>query len=268
MNNATTGKLHAHGINVLNQSVINVKSQLVRSWDHFNLKYGLVCIVSLNMLVLACSHKTPAGDPHMHHQNHHGEHSMAHHHFKDAQKWAKAFDDPARDQWQKPEFVLQNLDLKSKKKCIVDIGAGTGYFSTRIAKALSPKSKVYAADSEPDMIEYLKMRAAEEGLKNHQEILVTESFPRLPQKCDMVLLVDTYHHITNRTDYFRAGLSEISQKGRVVIIDFTMESPIGPQKAHRLAKETVVSELQSAGYVLDKDIAGLPHQYFLIFKRK
>lgn len=232
------------------------------------IQYGVIYVIGLSMVVSACSHRAAEGDPLMHHKHHHGEHSMAHHNFKDAQKWAKAFDDPARDQWQKPEFVIQNLDLKSLKNCIVDIGAGTGYFSTRIAKALSGKTKVYAADSEPDMVAYLKMRASQENLKNHQELLVTESFPRLPQKCDMVLLVDTYHHIMNRADYFRAGLSELSQNGRVVIIDFTMESPIGPQKAHRLSKGAVVGELLSAGYVLDKDITGLPNQYFLIFKRK
>lgn len=198
---------------------------------------------------------------------HDGEHNhSAHHSFKDAQKWSKAFDDPARDQWQKPEFVIENLDLK-KSKCVADIGAGTGYFSTRIARQLPKTSTVFAVDIEPDMIAHLKVRAQNEGLNNHKELLSTEEFPQIPTDCDLVLLVDTYHHISNRSAYFKSGLLHLNKRGRVAIVDFTMESPMGPKKEHRLPKNQVVAEMQQAGYKLEKDISGLPNQYFLIFRR-
>lgn len=229
-------------------------------------------IYCLSTFLISCSHQ---GHHHTSskshndqvHQHHSGAGMAMTHSFKDAQKWAKSFDDPARDQWQKPEFVLKNLELQSKK-CVVDIGAGTGYFSIRIAKALPPVGQVYAADNEPDMVTYLQQRSQREGLKNHTALLVTNQFPSLPEKCDLIFMVDTYHHIQDRTNYFKAGLNEMTINGKVAIIDFTMDSLIGPKKNHRISKAQVVQELSDAGYALEKDIAGLPNQYFLIFKRK
>ena len=154
-----------------------------------------------------------------------------------------------------------------KLKCVADIGAGTGYFSTRIARQLPKSSTVFAVDVEPDMVAHLKARAHSEGLTNHKELLSTEEFPQIPVDCDLVLLVDTYHHISNRAAYFKSGLSHLNKSGRVAVVDFTMESPIGPKKNHRLEKSQVVVEMQQAGYKLEKDIQGLPNQYFLIFRR-
>lgn len=214
----------------------------------------------------ACSHKHSeehSGEhPHQHGAGHHG----MKHDFKDAKKWSKAFDDPERDQWQKPEFVVKNLEL-SRSQCVADIGAGTGYFSTRIARALPKNAVVYAVDIEPDMVAHLKERAQTEGLKNHQALLSGEEFPKLPKKCDVVLLVDTYHHISNRSAYFKAGQSQLNPKGRVAIVDFTMTSPIGPKKSHRLEKSQVITEMEQAGYKLQKDVDGLPNQYFLVFEK-
>src|SRR5689334_23764588 len=86
------------------------------------------------------------------------------HSFGDAQKWAHVFDDPARDAWQKPHEVIQALALKPGAS-VADIGAGTGYFSARLAKML-PQGKVYAVDVEPDMVRYLAERAKRDGLAN------------------------------------------------------------------------------------------------------
>ena len=72
------------------------------------------------------------------------------HHFKDADKWAHVFDDPKRDEWQKPHQVIQVLKL-APDAIVADVGAGTGYFSARLATML-PKGKVYAGDVEPDMV--------------------------------------------------------------------------------------------------------------------
>lgn len=215
--------------------------------------------LAIVMAILGCTHKHHTSTNEMEH------HPAAHHDFKDVEKWTKAFDDPARDQWQKPEFVIKNLDLQ-RTKCVADIGAGTGYFSTRIAKA-APKTTVYAVDIEPTMVEHLKSCATKEGLANHKELLATEEFPQIPTDCDLVLLVDTYHHISNRSAYFKTGLLHLNKRGRVAIVDFTMDSPIGPKKAHRLEKSQVIAEMQQAGYKLQKDIDGLPNQYFLIFQK-
>jgi SAM-dependent methyltransferase len=75
----------------------------------------------------------------------------------DPEEWAKSFDSPDRDAWQKPGLVLAALNLKDGQ-VVADIGAGTGYFTARLARAAA-RPKVYAADIEPEMVEYLKRRA-------------------------------------------------------------------------------------------------------------
>ena len=85
-----------------------------------------------------------------------------HHRFEDAEKWAKEFDNPERDAWQKPEEILDALHLQ-RTSLVADIGAGTGYFSVRIARRI-PEGKIFAADTEPNVVRYLGERARPEHL--------------------------------------------------------------------------------------------------------
>ncbi len=186
------------------------------------------------------------------------------HRFSDAEKWAQIFDDPDRDAWQKPHEVIQALQLKPDA-VIADIGSGTGYFSARFANMV-PKGRIYGIDTEPDMVKYLSDRAKREGLKNIYSVQAKPGDPQLPEKADLVMLVDVYHHVDNREHYFRQLLGSLKPGGRLAIIDFTMESPTGPPRSARIAPEQVKTELQRAGYALAAAHAFLPNQYFLIFK--
>jgi SAM-dependent methyltransferase len=186
------------------------------------------------------------------------------HSFGDAQKWAQVFDDPKRDAWQKPHEVIQALKLKPDA-VIADIGSGTGYFSARFAN-MSPNSRVYGIDTEPDMVKYLAERAKREGLKNITAVRAKPGDPQLPEKADLILLVDVYHHVENRERYFRQLQNSLKPGGRLAIIDFHMDSPEGPPKAARIAPEQVKSELQRAGYRLAEEHGFLPNQYFLVFQ--
>jgi predicted methyltransferase len=186
------------------------------------------------------------------------------HSFGDAEKWSHVFDDPERDAWQKPHAVLQALALKPDA-VVADLGAGTGYFSARLANML-PKGTVYAVDVEPEMVKYLGERAKREGLKNLKPVAARADDARLPAKVDLVLLVDVYHHIENRERYFGTLAESIKPGGRVAVIDFRLDSPEGPPKASRIAPEQVKAELASAGYALAEEHAFLPRQYFLVFR--
>jgi predicted methyltransferase len=185
------------------------------------------------------------------------------HSFSGAEQWAHIFDDPKRDAWQKPHEVIQALALKPDA-VIADIGSGTGYFSARFANMV-PKARVYGVDTEPDMVKYLAERAKREGLKNVTAISGTPDDPRLPEKADLIILVDVYHHIENREQYFIRLQKSLKPGGRLAVIDFRMDSPEGPPVSARIAPERVKAELAGAGYTLDREHTFLPNQYFLVF---
>jgi predicted methyltransferase len=186
------------------------------------------------------------------------------HTFKDAEKWSHVFDDPERDAWQKPHEVIQALALKPDAR-VADLGAGTGYFSARLANMV-PQGRVYAVDIEPDMVRYLAERAKREGLRNLVAVAGAPDDPRLPEKVDLILLVDVYHHIEARAGYFRRLRQSLRPGGRIAIIDFTLDSPQGPPPSARVAPATVKTEMKAAGYALAAEHRFLPHQYFLVFR--
>jgi cyclopropane fatty-acyl-phospholipid synthase-like methyltransferase len=193
------------------------------------------------------------------------QHGAQPHHrrFDDAEKWSKVFDDPARDAWQKPAEVIAALKL-APDAAVADIGSGTGYFSVRLARAV-PQGKVFGADLEPDMVKFLNERAAKEKLPNLASHLAAEGDPKLPAPVDLVLIVDTYHHIEARAKYFSALRAALKPGGRVAIIDFRLESPTGPPARQRVAPKIVAEEMALAGYREVERHEFLPNQYFLVF---
>ncbi|MFA5912480.1 MAG: class I SAM-dependent methyltransferase [Burkholderiales bacterium] len=188
------------------------------------------------------------------------------HSFSGAEHWARVFDDPERDAWQKPHQVIETLALRPDA-AVADIGSGTGYFSVRLAHFL-PKGRVYGVDVEPDMVKYLADRARREGLRNLISVNGAPDDARLPHKVDLVLMVDTYHHIERREAYFRKLAQSLNPGGRVAIIDFNAQSETGPPPAERVASARVVEEMAAAGFRLLGEHHFLPRQYFLTFQLK
>jgi SAM-dependent methyltransferase len=186
------------------------------------------------------------------------------HSFGGAEQWSKVLDDPQRDAWQKPHEVIAALAPKPDA-VIADIGAGTGYFAVRLAHMV-PNGRVYGVDTEPDMVKYLAGRAKREGLGNLAAVKAAPGDPRLPEKVDLAILVDVFHHVDHRERYFRKLRASLKPGGRVAIIDFRMDSPEGPPAAARIAPDQVKSELTQAGYLLDREHGFLPNQYFLVFR--
>ena len=200
-----------------------------------------------------------------HHMNGHSDRGYQHS-FDRAEKWAKEFDDPARDAWQKPDEILDALH-PGKTDRVADLGAGTGYFSARIAR-LVPEGRLFAVDIEPDMLRYLRERARHENLSVLVPILASAESANLPEPVDLVLVVDTYHHIDHRIAYFSRLKASLRPNGRLAIVDFKVDSPEGPPPEHRIPPEQVTAELEAAGYTLVATHLFLPRQYFLVFQRK
>ena len=187
-------------------------------------------------------------------------------HFDNAAQWAKEFDDPARDAWQMPARVIEALGLKPGQ-AVADIGAGTGYFSSRLAHAAAAPT-VYAVDIEPSMIEYLNARAAKEGLKNLTPVLAGADSPNLPAPVDTILIVDTYHHIPNRVAYFTKLKGSLKPGGTLAIVDFRKDAPSGPPAEFRFTPDQISAELEQAGFSLTTQHGFLPRQMLLLYRVK
>lgn len=186
------------------------------------------------------------------------------HSFTDAEKWARSFDDPKRDAWQKPHEVITALAL-APDAVVADIGAGTGYFAVRLAHFV-PKGKVLAVDAEAAMVKHLEARAQKAGLANLKAVLGRADSPQLPEKVDVAMLVDVYHHIDKRETYFRTLRESLKPGGRVVIIDFNQSSPVGPPVRARITADKVKGEMAAAGYRVKAEPGFLPNQYMIVFE--
>jgi len=189
-----------------------------------------------------------------------------HHSFDDVSKWVQVFDDPGRDVWQKPDAVIQALGV-APGMTVADLGAGTGYFSVHLAKAVGEKGRVLAIDVEPKLVDYMKERAEKAKLAQLVAVLAPVDDPKLPQRgVDLVLIVDTWHHIDDRLHYLEKLASGLKAGGRVAVVDFKKgDFPVGPPDAHKLTADSVIAEFDSAGWSLAKQWDELPYQYALVF---
>jgi SAM-dependent methyltransferase len=116
------------------------------------------------------------------------------------------------------------------------------------------------------MVKYLGERAKREGLANLRPVAATPGDARLPEKADLILLVDVYHHVEDRGRYFRKLAAALKPGGRLAVIDFKLDSPQGPPRRSRVPPEDVKAELAKVGYALEAEHRFLPYQYFLVFQ--
>ena len=219
----------------------------------------------LNVLVftLVLAAVAPAFAQHKHGAGHDAAQHQSHS-FDNPEEWAKAFDDPKRAEWQKPDEVVKALALKPDMK-VVDLGAGTGYFAVRLAREL-PAGVVYAIDLEPKMVAYLAERAKALALPNMKALRGSATSANLPEPVDLVLLVNVFHHIDGRSSYFRNIAKSLKSGGRIAIIETTPEAPAGPPRAMRMSATQVEAEMKAAGYSRKQRLDFLPQQSFQIFQ--
>ena len=230
---------------------------------------GIVLISVLGILLITGKAFTGEGDtrPKQEHPGKHPDykHHGGQHRFKDAETWAKRFEGPERDEWQKPDAVIKSLDLK-QDTIVADIGSATGYFPVRFARAL-PKGRVYGIDIEKSMVDYLNERAGREGMPNLSSILGKPDDPKLPEPVDMVFICNTYHHIEDRQVYFEKLKKNLRAGARLVIVDFIKgKLPVGPPDQMKLTPDELISELSALEYRLIQKLEVLPYQYVLIFQ--
>ena len=188
-----------------------------------------------------------------------------HHDFSEIDRWIERFEEPAREDWQKPDLVVELLGLQPGQN-VADVGAGTGYFTRRMAKKILPGGIAVAADIEAGFFPYVSKRALEAGQDNIFTQLALVDNPRLaPGTYDLIFICNTLHHIEHRAEYYAWLRRGLKPGGRVVIVDFfkDMEIPVGPKPSERLAPGSLRLEFESAGFTVSIDAESLPYQYIL-----
>jgi SAM-dependent methyltransferase len=184
--------------------------------------------------------------------------------FSNAEAFSATFDDPARDVWQQPEAVLDLMKI-APASTVVDLGAGTGYFVSRLSQRVGAGGKVLALDVEPEMVEFLERRVREQKLANVEPRLVSPHDPELaPGSVSRILIVNTWHHIGERPSYAKRLAAALDAEGEVWIVDFTLDADQGPPPEYRIPAEQVVRELEQGGLraqVVDPE--PLPKQYIV-----
>ena len=197
------------------------------------------------------------------------QHHNPQHSFENTDRWVEEFENAGRDAQQKPDEVVRVLDL-SPGDVVADIGAGTGYFTRRFAKAVGDNGIAYAVDLEPNMLKYIAERAEKDGQPNIVPVLATSSSPMLaPNSVDLFFVCNTIHHIGDRHEYYEILARDLRPSGRFAFVDFYKDAELteGPSRAMRIAKQSLIDEVTAAGFRLVEDHDFLPVQYFLVFAK-
>ncbi len=170
--------------------------------------------------------------------------------------------DPSRDAWQQPEMVIQALAIAPGSR-VADLGAGGGYFTWRLAEAVGPAGKVYAVDVDETALRLIERETAQRGVTDVELIRATPTDARLPVAgVDLIFTCNTYHHLPDRTAYFRSLARALRPGGRIAVIE---HKDSGWLFGHATPKETVLREMEAAGYRVIQEFDFLPQQHFLVF---
>jgi predicted methyltransferase len=174
-----------------------------------------------------------------------------------------------RDAEQKPDEVVATMRLRDGD-VVADLGAGTGYFTRRLAKAVAPSGVVFAVDIQPEMIDLLKRNVEKAGLTNVVPVLGTAEDPKLPaSSLDWILMVDVYHELQQPKATLARMREALKPRGRVALVEYRLEgtSALHIREAHRMSPKQVLAEWEPAGFRLVKRHEFLPTQHLFVFEK-
>jgi SAM-dependent methyltransferase len=176
-------------------------------------------------------------------------------------------DRPEREREEAPSKAIAALAIPAGA-VVADVGAGSGYYTVRLAKAVGPKGRVVATDLQPGMIDLLKARVARERLANVDVQQGLADDPRLPARTfDLVLMVDVYHELAEPQVFVRRLKEALKADGRLVLIEFRREDPKVPiREEHKMSVSQVRQELEADGFRIDRVLDVLPWQHVIVLR--
>jgi ubiquinone/menaquinone biosynthesis C-methylase UbiE len=174
-----------------------------------------------------------------------------------------------RDEEQKPDEIIRTMGVKNGD-VVADVGAGTGYFTRRLAKAVAPSGRVYAVDIQPEMLTLLKENVEKAGIRNVVPVLGEVDNPKLPKaSLDWILIVDVYHELQQPRATLARMREALKPRGRVALVEYRLEglTALHVREEHRMSTKQVLAEWEPAGFRLVKLHEFLPVQHFFVFEK-
>jgi len=176
---------------------------------------------------------------------------------------------PEREREEQPKILMRLLDLKAGE-VVADIGAGSGYHTRRMARAVGSEGKVYAVDIQPEMLEILRSKLPAEGVLNVETVLGTIEDANLPaSSVDLAMMVDVYHEFSHPFEMIQSICAALKPGGRLVFVEYRAEDDSVPIKWHhkmtatQVRKEMGPQPLRWVKTVSDE----LPWQHFVVFEK-
>ena len=174
---------------------------------------------------------------------------------------------PRRARWQKPAMLVRALGLR-RGQVVAEIGAGPGYFTARLARAVGPSGHVFAIDPEAAVLDVLRQRVARAGVSNVTPVLSRDDDPMLPRgRCQAAIIINAYHHMHQAPTFLRRLVAALPPGARVINVDWNEDSEFGPPPRRRIPRARFLRDARRAGLRLVADRRLLPHQYFLELRR-
>lgn len=173
----------------------------------------------------------------------------------------------SREQEESISLALENLPISSNS-VVADIGAGSGYYTFRIAPKV-PEGKVYAVEIQDEAIQYLQNRTKELGFSNVVPIMGAEQTPNLPaNSIDLVIMVDVYHELEYPQEMLAAIKESLKPDGKILLIEYRGEDPeVAIKPLHKMTLKQVEKELKANGFKLAENGQFMSIQHFLIFEK-
>jgi SAM-dependent methyltransferase len=174
---------------------------------------------------------------------------------------------PDREQWQKPEQIMDALRI-AEGSTVADVGAGGGWFTIRLARRVGPNGLVVAEDIQQPMIEEISRRVQRENVPWVRPLLGTATDPRLPPGLDAILIVDVYHEMDDPVTLLKNAARSLKPNGRLGVVDFLPGGGgPGPAPDQRVDPKTVIREAEAAGLRLISQEIVPPFEFLLVFER-
>lgn len=178
-------------------------------------------------------------------------------------------DRPEREAEEQPTRAVDALRLR-RGMVVADVGAGSGYYTVRLSRAVGRDGRVVATDVQPGMLDLIRRRLEREKLTNVSLVQGTIDDPGLPAGTfDMILLVDVYHELAAPQAFVRKLRTALKPDGRLVLIEFRGEDPSVPiQPLHKMTVSQVRQELAADGFTIERVSDVLPWQHIIVLKQR